>query len=192
MIAPKTLQTKVIKSSSIQNKQNRKKISNTDISSAVPGTRIAKCELHRNSSFNLLFPLRDRAAVASAAGNSKWISVSLLDIPTPHCSSCPRTLFQSWLLPTAGAFVRLLSEANVSQDICSTWELFSQLEVTVHEPCRGGSRDFGKGILSSIYTGSRGPGSDAAALPPSSLYPRHAALPWAPGHAVAEIPFELE
>lgn len=110
----------------------QEKSSNPDRSPAVAGAPTA---MYRNSSFHLLCPLRGRAAVASVAGNpickfKMDLSVSLggvalnEPIPTQHCSSCPRTLFQCWSLPRAGAFVNLLSEANVSQDICSTWELF--------------------------------------------------------------------
>lgn len=63
-------------------------------------------------------------------------------IPIPHCSSCPRTLFLSVLIinTRVWAFVSPLSEANVSQDVYNTWDLFSQLEVTVHELCCGHSR----------------------------------------------------
>lgn len=184
------LQAEVIKSSSVQNRQNGKKIFNTEISSAISGVPISMWELHRNSSFHLLCSLSGRAAAATVAGNpickfKMNSSVSLggvaltEPVPTPPCSSCPRTPFQSWSLPRVGAFVSL-SEANVSQGICSTWELFSHLEVTVTWTSLWRLwRLFGKGIL-CVCPGSWGPGSDAAALPPSSLCSWLAALPWAP------------
>lgn len=153
-------------------------------------------QLHRNSPLHLLCSLSGRAAAASVAGNPicKFKTDSSLSLgevalnEPPDCSSCPRTLFQSWSLPGAGAFASLLSEANVSQDTCSTWELFSQLEVTAHEPCCGGSRDsLGRDFVAFTLE----PGAQAVmlqALPPSSLCSRAGSShlsPW------AEIPFQL-
>lgn len=153
-------------------------------------------QLHRNSPFHLLCSLSSRAAAASVAGNPicKFKTDSSLSLgevalnEPPDCSSCPRTLFQSWSLPGAGAFASLLSEANVSQDTCSTWELFSQLEVTAHEPCCGGSRDsLGRDFVTHLHW-NLGPRqwccSPATFFPVLQAGSSHLS-PW------AEIPFQL-
>lgn len=154
-------------------------------------------QLHRNSPFHLLCSLSGRAAAAaSVAGNPicKFKTDSSLSLgevalnEPPDCSSCPRTLFQSWSLPGAGAFASLLSEANVSQDTCSTWELFSQLEVTAHEPCCGGSRDsLGRDFVTHLHW-NLGPRqwccSPATFFPVLQAGSSHLS-PW------AEIPFQL-
>lgn len=181
MCLHKMLQTEVSKSSSIQNRQNRKKISNPDISSAIPGVPIPMWELHRNRSFHLLCPLSGRAAVASVAGNpickfKKDSSVSLGGValnPHPTWQQLPQDPL------SAGAFVSL-SEGHVSQGNCYTWELFSQLGVTVHEPCCGGSRDsLGKGFC---YVFTLDPGAQAVMLQPCHLPPCAPGMQLSPEH----------
>lgn len=72
---------------------------------------------------------------------SHWTSRSpshiAADVPG-HCLSFSLSVLI--IFTRVGAFVSPLSEANVSQDVYNTWELFLQLEVTAHELCCEGSR----------------------------------------------------
>lgn len=98
-----------------------------------------------------------------------WRSGTERAHPHPHCSSCPRTLFQSSSLPRVGAFVSLLNEGNVSQDICSTQELFRSLKsqhmnIAVEALETLWERHF-------CYLFTLDPGAQAVMLQPCHLFP---------------------